>query len=325
MGDQDGRHAALARQFDHEIHHRLLGRHVEPGGGLVGDQELRPAGERERDDDALAHAAGKFERIGVVALARPRDPDLLEGFDRLFGGIVGCRLHMPHQYVRDLPADLADGIEGGARVLEDHRHFAAAQVAHGLFGRVMDIETGEADGALSDAAGAIEDAHHRIGGHRLARAGFADDRQRLALGQREVDMLDGAHGAAAGVEFDGEVADVEEGDRRGGHGEAFPQCPIIPQGSRMWHCASSPSPHWGEGRGEGGRSQLDARTSHRVGGAWDDGVHDRIAGAPSPQPSPRWGEGAGCGEWRSVEMRPSHHLTSAAAGRRCRAGRRPGG
>jgi hypothetical protein len=227
VGDQDGRHAALARQFDHEIHHRLLGRHVEPGGGLVGDQELRPARERKRDDDALAHAAREFERIGVVALARPRDPNLLEGFDRLFGGIVGCRLHVPHQDVRDLPADLADGIESGARVLEDHRDFAATQVAHGLFGRIVHIETGEAHRALGDAAGAIEDAHHRIGGDRLARARLADDRQRFALGQREVDMLDGTHGAAAGVEFDREIANVEKGKGRGGH--VF--SPLVPTAS----------------------------------------------------------------------------------------------
>ena len=148
VGDQDGGHAALLGQLDHEVHHGLLGGHVEAGGRLVGDQELRPAGERERDDDALAHAAGQFERIGVVALARARDAHLLEQLDRLGGGVLRARLGVLHQHVLDLAADLADRIERGARVLEDHRHFAAAQVAHLGFAGGADVEAGEGDASL---------------------------------------------------------------------------------------------------------------------------------------------------------------------------------
>ena len=63
--------------------------------------------------------------------------------------------------------------------------------------------------------GAVEDAHHRIGRHRLAGAGLADDGERLALGDGDVDVLHRFHDAAAGGEFDGEVLDVEQG--LGGH------------------------------------------------------------------------------------------------------------
>ena len=129
--DQDRRHAALARQLDDQIHHRLLRRDVEAGGRLVGDQELRIAGQRQRDDHALAHAAGQLERIGVVALARAGDLDLLQRLDRLFAAIGDLRLlHVLAQHVLDLVADLADRVQRHARVLEDHRDFAAAQVAH---------------------------------------------------------------------------------------------------------------------------------------------------------------------------------------------------
>ena len=130
VGDQDGRHAALARELDHEVHHGLLRGDVEAGGRLVGDQELRPAGERERDHDALAHAAGELERIGVVALARARDAHLIENLDRLFGQRHRVRPGRAAQHVLDLAADLADRVERGARVLEDHRDFAAAQRSH---------------------------------------------------------------------------------------------------------------------------------------------------------------------------------------------------
>ena len=69
-------------ELDDQVHHRLLRGDVEAGGRLVGDQQLRPAGERQRDDHALAHAAGELEGIGVVALLRPRDAHLLEDGDR---------------------------------------------------------------------------------------------------------------------------------------------------------------------------------------------------------------------------------------------------
>ncbi len=214
VGDQDGRHAALAGERHDEVHHGLLGGDVEPGGRLVGDQQLRPARQRERDDDALAHAARQFERIGVIALARPRDLDLVEDFDRpLRQHAGGIDLRVLPEHVLDLMPDLADRIERSARVLEDHRHFAPAQIAHLVFAGVADVEAGEVHRALGDAAGAVENAHHRVRGHRFSRAGLADDRQRLALGDGDIDVLDGAHDAAPGLELDREVTDVEQRQR----------------------------------------------------------------------------------------------------------------
>ena len=88
------------------------------------------------------------------------------------------------QHVLDLVADLADRIERRARVLEDHRDFAAAQIAHLVFARRLDVNAGEHHRAFGDLAGAVEDAHHRVGGDGFAGAGFADNAERLALGDR---------------------------------------------------------------------------------------------------------------------------------------------
>ena len=57
------------------------------GGRLVRDQELRIAGQRQRDHDALAHAAREFERIGVIALAGTGDLDLLQRLDRFLAAV----------------------------------------------------------------------------------------------------------------------------------------------------------------------------------------------------------------------------------------------
>ena len=217
MGDQDGRHAPAFGQFDDQVHHRLLRGDVEAGGRLVRDQELRIAGQRQRDHHALAHAAGQFERIGVVALARTGDLDRLQRLDRLLAAVAdGGLLHMLAQHVLDLVADFADRVERRARVLEDHRDFAAAQIAHLVFGRGLDVDAGKHHRALGDLAGAVEDPHHGVGGDGLAGAGFADDAERLAFGHGDIDVLHGLDDAAPGGEFDREVVDVEQ--RLRGHG-----------------------------------------------------------------------------------------------------------
>ena len=211
MRDQDGRHAAPFGQFDDQVHHRLLRRDVEAGGRLVRDQELRIAGQRQRDHDALAHAAGEFERIGMIALARTRDLDLLQRLDRLLAAIADLRLlHVLAQHVLDLVADFADRVERRARVLEDHRDFAAAQIAHLVLGRGLDVDAGEHHRALGDLAGAVEDPHHGIGRHRFAGAGLADDAERLALGHGDVDVLHRLDDAAPCREFHREIVDVEQ-------------------------------------------------------------------------------------------------------------------
>ncbi len=56
-----------------------------------------------------------------------------------------------------------------------------------------------------------QQAHQRDGQARLAAAGFADDAQRLALGEIEGDAVDGAQRATLGGVLDGQVADFEQG------------------------------------------------------------------------------------------------------------------
>ena len=61
--DQDGRAQALVQIVD-QRQNLLAGVRIEIAGGLVGQQNRRIDGERARDGDALALAAGKF--VGQV-------------------------------------------------------------------------------------------------------------------------------------------------------------------------------------------------------------------------------------------------------------------
>ena len=72
--------AHLAQQVENL---RLNG-DVQRGRRLVGDDELRVAGQRHRNHHALPHTAGQLVRIALIHLRRARDADKVEHFDGLF-------------------------------------------------------------------------------------------------------------------------------------------------------------------------------------------------------------------------------------------------
>ena len=210
MRDEYGRHLPLAGEIRDEIHHRLLCRHVQAGRRLVGDQQPRLAGDCDGDHDALTHAAGQLERVGVVAPLRIVDAHELQQIDRLTLGVVRGSLRMADQHVLDLPPDLPDGIECCARILKDHRDLAASQIQHRLLARILNGYAGKADATLRDATSAIEDAHHGVGRHRLAGARFADDADGLAFVDSEVHLAHRRDCAVARGEFDCQIGHIEE-------------------------------------------------------------------------------------------------------------------
>ncbi len=167
--------------------------------------------ERNRDHDALAHAAGHFERIGLGAPHRIGDADGAQHFHRLLRRLAARHVAVADQHVGDLAADRADRIERGARILKDHGDVAPAHFGELTGLGVEKIEPAEHGVSGRDAAGRIENAHHRIGGDRLARSGFADQRDGLALLDAEADIVERAHDAGAGAEFDAEALDRKRG------------------------------------------------------------------------------------------------------------------
>ena len=66
--------ARLGDEPADEVGDARLGRDIEAGGGLVQDEDLGAAGERERDRDALLLAAAEFVRVaaqGALRLGKP--------------------------------------------------------------------------------------------------------------------------------------------------------------------------------------------------------------------------------------------------------------
>ena len=129
VGDQHDGRAGVAAQAAHQVEDLRLDGDVERRRRLVGDQELRPAGQRHGDHGALAHAARELVWIVVDPLLGAGDSHQLQHFD---GARAGCRsvesLMAPDR-LDDLVADRVGGVERGHRLLEDHRQARPAQIA----------------------------------------------------------------------------------------------------------------------------------------------------------------------------------------------------
>ena len=73
VGDQQQRQAHPRLQLAQQVEDLRLDRHVERGRRLVGDQQRRFAGERHRDQRALAQAARELVRVVVDPRAAVRE------------------------------------------------------------------------------------------------------------------------------------------------------------------------------------------------------------------------------------------------------------
>ena len=128
--DQQQRHAALGHQVGDQVEDLALDRHVERRRRLVGDQQVGPAGERHRDRDALALAAGELVRIGVDAPRRVGQADTVEQRDGL---LARHRTRSSPLCSRsgsaDLAADRVQRVQRRHRLLEDDADAVAAQSA----------------------------------------------------------------------------------------------------------------------------------------------------------------------------------------------------
>ena len=120
------------------------------------------------------------------------------------------------QRLGDLAADLHHRVERRHRVLEHHRHLGAPErrAARRLesAGELACRRSRTLPVAVDVAAG--EQAHDRAGQHRLARAGLADDAERLAAVEAKVTPSTAFTRPLAVLNARVEVGDLEQARRR---------------------------------------------------------------------------------------------------------------
>ena len=167
-------------EVEQQIDDLRLDGDVERRRRLVGDQELRLAGQSDGDHRALAHAAGELVRIFVDAARRQRDADLGQRLDGPLARLLLAHAAMGAQRLGDLLADGEHRIERAHRLLEDHADLPAAHLAHLARADRQQIAALEAHLADDPALRARQQAQDRQAGDGLAAARFAHDAQPLA-------------------------------------------------------------------------------------------------------------------------------------------------
>ena len=210
MADHHQRRAELLLQAEQQVHDLRLRGDVEGGRGLVGDQQPRLAGQRDRDDNTLAHAARQLVRILVEAPFRGGQAHHPQQIDGSLVRLGPAEREVTLDRLGDLRADPHRRVQGPFRVLEDHRRVPAAVVPQVLFAAADELDAVEPDRA-GHLGGPRQQAQHGVGADGLARTGLADDRQRPAGLDGEADSLHGVDDAAARTELHAQVGYVEQG------------------------------------------------------------------------------------------------------------------
>ena len=228
VGDEDHAHVHLVLQLANELQDLRLNGYVQRGGGLVGNEQLRLAGQRHRNHHALAHAARQLVRKAVEHVARFRNAHQVQHAQRL-----GTRCGAVHALVVadglcNLLTRREHGVQRRHGLLEDHGHIGAAHIAHGGVARLhhvqhLAIAAAQRGRSVHDLAPAVlHQAHQRQRGHRLARARLAHNRQRLTTVHMERQVAHRVHGPLGIGEPHGHVAHSQYAllgqDQRRSHG-----------------------------------------------------------------------------------------------------------
>ena len=203
VGDQQVAGLALGLQLGQDVQDRGLDRNVERARGLVGDDDARIAGERARDRHALLEPTRQLARLEVeVALGETQVVGQL--VDALVRGLALEPGQLAHRAAQDLAHGPA-AVERRIGVLEDDldRPLVLDRPAGGGRVELVVVELDRAPGV-----GAL-DAEDGLGQRRLARPGLADEAQRLAVVEREVDLDERRDAVAALVERLGHVRERE--------------------------------------------------------------------------------------------------------------------
>ncbi len=98
VGDQQRRHSEALLEVVEHLQDLRLDRHVQRRGGLVGEQHLRLAGQRDRDHDALTQATGELVRVVAEPLSGAGQTNQLQHLERAIERLLAvCAAVQPHR------------------------------------------------------------------------------------------------------------------------------------------------------------------------------------------------------------------------------------
>ena len=225
MGNQHKPHAVLALQVHQQIQNLFLDRHVQRCRRLIGNQQARLAGNRHRNHHPLVHPAGHLVRKIPRPARRIGNAHLFQQLDHpVLHPLLRHRMMRP-QRLGDLPAHRIARVERGHRLLKNHRHVFAHQLAPLAWRNTEQIRAIKAQHIGRHLARPADQPHRREHGHRLARSAFADHAQYLTSLDRHVHAIHRAETPTGGGELDRQIANFEQGHQRFNFGSSASRSP----------------------------------------------------------------------------------------------------
>ena len=164
MGDEHYRHVSAYLQIPDQLENLGLGRDVERGRWLVGDQDLWFKRKRHGDDDPLPLTAGQLKRIGERRAGRIGKADLCEKFSRPHFSFRPSKGSVGLEDFRNLVPDRHQRIERRHRFLKDHGDPASAQRSQFVFRQLQEILVFEENLAAGFKT-LRQQTHHCVGRH----------------------------------------------------------------------------------------------------------------------------------------------------------------
>ena len=204
VGDEGDGGAQLVPELAHQVQDLGLDGYVQGGGGLVGDEQLRPAGQGHGDHHPLAQAARELIGVAVHPFFGHGHVDHAQGFDGLLPGLLLIEALMEAKDLHELVPHGKDRIERGHGLLKDHGHPVAPDVAEVLHGHIQQALAVKLD-AAGDPGVLLGQAHDGQGRHALAAARLAHDAQGLPLVDIEGQDVEDVQGGGVGLDGDMQV------------------------------------------------------------------------------------------------------------------------
>ena len=186
MADEEVGEAALLLEIAQQVDDLRLHRHVEGRGRLVQHDEFRFQHHGAGDGDALSLPAGKL--VGVAVHDGGIEPGLGERAGHRLAAVEVAQLALvQHEALADDVDDREPRRQRAIGILEHHLH-VAAQRAHRREAKAFDRFA-----EIGDAALRRDQPQNGEAERRLARAGLADDADRLPLADHHADAVHRLH------------------------------------------------------------------------------------------------------------------------------------
>ena len=164
----------------HQLQNLGLNGHVQSGGRLVGNQDVRLAGQGHGDHDPLTHTAGELVGVLLHPFFRLVDVDQPQHFHGPLPGLLFVAARVQQNRFHQLVADGVGGVQGGHGILKNNGDPVAPNLLHAVLADTHQLLPVELYGAGDNFAGFFQNLQDGVGGDGLAGAGFPHNAQHLA-------------------------------------------------------------------------------------------------------------------------------------------------